>query len=184
MYQMHQPLGDGCHVFEGTSSPSCCNYALKRTALDNEEKYQKVVTDTSRRNIYADDLLKSVRDVNTAICLLHKVIELYAEGSFLLTKFVSNKGEVIQSIPKVNRRDGLKNIDINSGSDLPTERAFGINWDIENDKLCFKVNLGNKSYTRRGMLPMISKIYDPLGLASHFLLKIKKDSSRVMQEQF
>ena len=24
------------HVFGGTSSPSCCNYALKKTALDNE----------------------------------------------------------------------------------------------------------------------------------------------------
>ena len=40
----------GVHVFRGTSSPSCCNYALKRTALDNEEKYQKEVTDTLRRN--------------------------------------------------------------------------------------------------------------------------------------
>ena len=55
----------GVHVFGGTSSPSCCNYAFKKTALDNAEKYQKEVTDTLRRNSYADDLLKSVRDVNT-----------------------------------------------------------------------------------------------------------------------
>ena len=33
----------GVHVFGGTSLPSCCNYTLKRTALDNEEKYQKEV---------------------------------------------------------------------------------------------------------------------------------------------
>ena len=81
----------GVHVFGGTSSPSCCNYALKRTALDNEEKYQKKVTDKLRRSFYVDDSLKSVRDVNTAICLLYEVIKLCAEGGFWLTKFVSNK---------------------------------------------------------------------------------------------
>ena len=89
----------GVHVYGGTSSQSCCNYALKRTALDNEEKCQKEVTDTLRRNFYVDNLLKSLRDVNTAICLLHKVIKLCAEGFFRLTKFVSNKVEVLQSIP-------------------------------------------------------------------------------------
>ena len=65
-----------------------------------------------------------MRDVNTAICLLHKVIKLCAEGGFRLTKFVRNKVEVLQSIPKADTRDGLKNIDINSGSDLQNERAL------------------------------------------------------------
>ena len=45
----------GVHVFGGISLPSCCNYALKRTARDNEEKYQKVVTDTFRRKFYVDN---------------------------------------------------------------------------------------------------------------------------------
>ena len=94
----------------------------------------------------------SLRDVNSAICLHHKVIKLCAECGFRLTKFVSNMAEVLQSIPEADRRNGLKNIDISSGSDLPTERALGINWDIENDKLGFKANLGDKPYIRRGML--------------------------------
>ena len=99
--------------------------------------------DILRRNFYVDDLLKSVRDVNAAICLQHKVNKLCAEGGFRLTKFVSNKAEVLQLILEADRKDDLKNIDINSDSDLPTERALGINWDIENDKLGFKVNLGD-----------------------------------------
>ena len=123
-------------------------------------------------------MLKSVRDVNTAICLLREVIKLCAEDGFQLTKFVKNKAEVLQSIPESDRRDGLKNMFINSGSDFQTEKALGINWDIENGKLGFKVNLGDKPYTRRGMLSMISKIYHPFGLASPFLLKGK----RILQE--
>ena len=130
----------GAHVIEGTSSPSCCNYTLKRTGLDNGEKDQKEVTDTLRRNFHVDDLLKSVRDVNTAICLLHEVIKLCAECGLRLTRLVSNKVEVLKSIPEADRRDGLKNIDINSVSDLPTERALSINWDIGSGKLGF--NLG------------------------------------------
>ena len=124
-----------------------------------------------------------MRDVNTVICLLHKVIKLCAEGGFQLTNFVSNKVEVLQSICEVDRRDGLKNIDINSGSDLPTEKALGINWNIENHKLGFKVNLGNEPYTR-GMLSVISKIYDPLGSASTFLLKGKKILQELCKNNF
>ena len=63
---------------------------------------------------------------------------------------------------EADRRDDLTKIDINNSSDLSTETAIGINWDIENDKLGFKVNFGNKIYTRRKTLSIISKIYDPL----------------------
>ena len=31
------------HVFGGTSSPSCCNYALKKAALDNESNYHQML---------------------------------------------------------------------------------------------------------------------------------------------
>ena len=104
-----------------------------------------------------------------------------------MTKFVSNKVEVLKSIAEADRRYGLKNIDINNGSDLPTERALGINCNIENDKLGFKVNLGYKPYTRRGMLSLISKIYDPLGLStklSPFLLKGQKILPELCKSNF
>ena len=78
------------HVFGGTSFPSFCNYALKQTAYGNKSRYQTDVTDTLNRNFYMDDLLKSVKDVYTAIRLLHNVISMCADGGFQLAKFVSN----------------------------------------------------------------------------------------------
>ena len=66
--------------------------------MDNEENYQKEVTNTLRRKFYVDDLIKSARDVNTAIYLLDKFIKLSAEGGFRLTKFVSNKDEVLNPL--------------------------------------------------------------------------------------
>ena len=80
---------------------------------------------------------------------------------------------MLQSMTETERRKGVKNIDLNNGIDLPKERALGVKWNIENDQLGFTVNLGDKPFTRCGMLSMISQIYDPLGLAAPFLLKDK-----------
>ncbi|XP_073243765.1 uncharacterized protein [Porites lutea] len=48
------------HLFGGASSPSCANYALKRTAEDNKEDFDAVTIATVKRNFYVDDCLKSV----------------------------------------------------------------------------------------------------------------------------
>ena len=46
------------------------------------------------------------------------------------------------------------------------------------------MNLGDKLYTRRGMLSMIIKNYDPLGLASPFLLKEKMILQELCKNNF
>ena len=55
------------HVFGGTSSPSCSNFALRRTAKDNEQQYGKEITQILERSFYVDDLLKSFPTVNKAV---------------------------------------------------------------------------------------------------------------------
>ena len=44
------------HLFGGASSPSCANFALKKTAKDNEADFSPEVIETVERNfIYVDD---------------------------------------------------------------------------------------------------------------------------------
>ena len=50
----------GLHVFGGTSSPGCCNYALRRAAIGNAPNCDTEVAETLLHNFYVDDLLKSV----------------------------------------------------------------------------------------------------------------------------
>ena len=125
----------------GKSSPSCSNYALRRTSVDYEIEFGEDAAKALPRNFYVDDLLKSVSDVATAIRLLNDVIEMFAAGGFRLTKIISNRIEVLQSIAETERRNGVKNVDLDSGAGLPTEKALRINWNIENDQLPFKVKL-------------------------------------------
>ena len=54
------------------------------------------------------------------------------------------------------------------------DRALGIQWNIDEDKLKFKVNLKEKSTTRRIMLSIITSAYDLLGLVNPYLPKGKK----------
>ena len=87
------------HVFGGTSSPRCCNYALKKTALDNKSNYHPDVVLTLKRNFYVDDLLKSVTDVSTAVKLTQDVSKICSDGGFHLIKFISSEVQVLSLIP-------------------------------------------------------------------------------------
>ena len=54
------------HVFGGISSPSCSNFALKKTTADNVKKYGEEVSSIFRWNFYVDDMLKSFASAKMA----------------------------------------------------------------------------------------------------------------------
>ena len=99
------------HVFGGTSSPSCSNYALKRTAVDGKTNFGKEAAETLQNSFYVDDL-KSVDDEDKAIKLIKEVKAMCASGGFRLTKFLCNSKKVLQSIPEDDRRAGVKDKDL------------------------------------------------------------------------
>lgn len=171
------------HLQGGTSSPSCSNYAMKRTATENEVKYGPEAANTLRKNFYVDDLLKSCCNVAAAIKLIQNVIKMCADGGFNLTKFTSNSMEVLMSLPEEKRRKGVKNEDLLSG-DIPEDKALGIHWNIEEDALMFKIKSVQKPGTRRGLLSILSSIYDPLGIASPFILEGRRIIQTLCGENF
>ena len=167
------------HVFGGVSSPSCSNYALRKTASDNQEEYGNDAAETLRKNFYVDDLLKSVNTSEFASKLIDDVRQMCKAGGFHLTKFICNDKEVLAMIPEEDKRQGVKNQDLITDS-LPTERALGIQWNLEHDYLGFCVHLKDTPATRRGMLSTVSSIYDPLGFVAPFILPGRKNHSKIM----
>ena len=161
------------HMFGGVSSPGCSNYALKRASIDNEEKYGTDAARTLRRHFYVDDLLKSMPDVSSTINLIKMVTRMCAAGGFKLTKFISNNEAVLKSIPEEHRRKGVKDNDLCNGEST-TNCALGVRWNIETGMLEFRVSLKDKPLTRRGLLSLLSSVYDPLGLAAPFMLEGRK----------
>ena len=168
------------HVFGGVSSPSCSNYAPRKTASDNQEEYGNDVAETLRRNFYVDDLLKSVNTREVASKLVDDVRQMWKAGGFHLRKFICNDKEVLATIPEEDRRQGVKNRDLITDS-LTTERALGIQWNLEHDYLGFCVHLKYTPATRMGMLSTVSSIYDPLGFVAPFILPGRKIIQRLCQ---
>ena len=159
------------HLFGATSSPSCSNFALQHTADDNQAEFSQEAVDNITRNVYADDCLKSVRSAPEAIPLVEELRELLSKGGFPLSKWISNSRKVIESVPASERAVLVKDPLLDQ---LPTERALGVRWDVETDKFGFKISLKDKPITRRGILFIVSSVYDPLGFMALFNLPAKR----------
>ena len=159
------------HLFGATSSPSCAAYALKRTADDNASLFEDEVVSTVKRNFYVDDCLKSVPTEDDAAKLALDLQSLMKMGGFRLTKWLSNSRKVLCAIPVSERAPSV--VSLNPCDALPSDRALGINWDVNEDKIKFMVKVADRPLTRRGILSIVSSIFDPLGLVSPITLRAK-----------
>ncbi len=133
-------------------------------------KYGKDVADVVRRNFYVDDLLKSTVTDERAIELALKLIDLLAEGGFHLTKFLSNSKEVLKAIPVEKRVIPTLDLDLDQ---LPINRTLGLCWDAQTDEFYFSSIKTDKPNTKRGILSVISSLFDPLGFLAPFILPVK-----------
>ena len=160
------------HVFGATSSPSCANFALRKTAEENRSKSSQEAVDTVLSDFYIDDCLTSVSNESQAIALYKDLKALCASGGFNLTKWTSNSRDFLAAIPEHERAKDVRNVDL-SQDVLPIERALGVLWCIESDTFMFRINVKDKPVTRRGILSTVCSIYDPLGFLSPFILPAK-----------
>ena len=158
------------HLFGATSSPSCANFGLRRTAEDNCQEFSKEAVDSVQDNFYVDDCLKSVPSETEAVGLVNELRTLLSKGGFRLTKWISNSRKVIDSIPLSERAGSVKDLLLDQ---LPIERALGVRWDVESDTFGFKISVKDRPATRRGILSVVSSVYDPLGFAAPFTLPAK-----------
>ena len=126
------------HLFGATSSPSCCNFALKRTAEDNNGEFPEEVVRTVKRNFYVDDCLKWVKSAKNAVGFMHQLRSILSKEGFRLTKWLSNSSEVLDCIPRVERAPSVLRLDLDKVNS-PIQRTLGLDWDLEKDEFTFKV---------------------------------------------
>ncbi|TWW62354.1 hypothetical protein D4764_04G0010010 [Takifugu flavidus] len=123
---------------------------------------------------YEQDLIehkmKLALDEDTAITLCAE-LSLLAKGGFRLTKWPCNSRKLLNSIPEDERAQGFQDLDLDEDS-LPMERALGIQWCAESDQ--FRFNLKDQPHTRRGLLSLVSSIFDLLGFLAPVILPAKR----------
>ena len=126
---------------------------------------QKKVIRSVHRNFYVDDFLMSLPDEKTAVEIVSAINRLLAKGGFRLHKWMFASRKVITSINPTKRAGSVK--EISGDSDLPCDRALGMNWNVERDSFTFDVDVTQKEapkgITRRHMLSTAASLFDSLG---------------------
>ena len=82
------------HIFGARGSPTCANFALRKTVTDNISEYPESAS-VLNENFYVDDYLDLFENVTHAIENNRDLVSLLGLGGFNLTKFVSIADEFI-----------------------------------------------------------------------------------------
>ena len=90
------------HMFGARDSPTCANFALKKTASDNQAENPEAASAVVQK-FYMDDYLDSFQNRDDALKLDRDLFSLLKLGGFRLTKFVSNVSDVTTALDPDNR---------------------------------------------------------------------------------
>ncbi|KRX33666.1 hypothetical protein T05_16002, partial [Trichinella murrelli] len=148
-----------------TSSPFLAIAVMQHHARLNKSKWPKAAEEVLK-NVYVDDLLFSLDDRTETMECVRELKQLMETAGFHLTKWSSNEPSVLRSLPA---EDVV--------SESKAKMALGILWDSKEDIITFPVaSVANpgQQMTKRRMLSVVMKIFDPLGYLSPFLVKAKR----------
>ena len=160
-------------VFGIISSPFLLNatikYHLERYLNDAKNFADKFLND-----LYVDDSTSGFLNVKEVYYFYLNAKRIMKEGGFELRKWASNSAEHIN---KINLKE---NINCSDSSNEPnhTRKVLGITWDLAVDTIIFCFDelvseVFSLPMTKRSILKISGKIFDPLGLTSPFAIQFR-----------
>ncbi|XP_051816280.1 uncharacterized protein LOC127537608 [Acanthochromis polyacanthus] len=157
------------HLFGAASSPGCANYGLRHIAAQGRGRFSEATIRFIERNFYVDDGLISVSTDEEAIQLISEARQLCSTGKLHIHKFISNRKEVLASLPREECVETVRHQDL-ALNESQIERALGVKWCVSSDQFLFRVTVNEHPLSRRGILSTVASIYDPLGFVAPFIL--------------
>jgi hypothetical protein len=147
-------------------SPYLAQRCLQELAVCNAERFPEA-HQVILRDFYVNDLLTGADSVDALIKIREEVTIILSEGGFQLRKFSSNAKTVLQS------SDEIASNEIISLDKQGQNKVLGINWDCSSDNFRYSVNIHHVKNTKRGILSVIAKLFDPLGLVTPITISAK-----------
>ena len=174
------------HIFGSKDSPTCANYALRRTATDNQAMFPEAARSVLN-NFYMDDYLESSPTVEEATRKAEDLVKLLSFGGFKLTKFVSNENSIPSRLePQHDAKTEVKEIPRPEDS----SHVLGLKWNHSTDTLVVSRGTNPEvkpTVTQRVVLSLVSAVYDPIGLVAPYTVKARlllKDIWRLSGQQW
>ena len=175
-------------VFGLKSSPFLLNATIQHHVrkCENVELVNEILN-----SIYVDDICGGASSISNAHFRYTNTKELMKTASLNLRKLESNSNELLKMIDDKSQKavdlKGFKE-DQSTYSKLTTNanasfsekesKVLGLIWDKEKDEFLLRLNgldgsVPKGGHTKRSLLSIISSIYDPLGLISPIVIKLK-----------
>ncbi|GFR33022.1 integrase catalytic domain-containing protein [Trichonephila clavata] len=163
-------------LFGISSSP----FLLSATIKHHLKKYSEKYTDTVNflnENIYVDDIIGSQLLVNQALAITLEAIKIFEDAGIPLHKWQTNS----KSLHKAWQDNGV----ISDENPLATfekdnlpYKVLGISWNSREDFLYFDIKglidfVSKRIDTKRFILQVLGRIFDPIGFWGPFTLRIK-----------
>ena len=160
-------------TFGDKPAPAMALTALKKTAEESADVHPEAA-DVLKHNTYMDDICESQKTTDEARKITHEIDEVLATGGFSVKEWISNRDE---------RKDGpQQERDVASTNEKGSiEKVLGLEWNPESDKLKLhtkelhqqKENKKPERLTKRSVLSRVARIFDPVGFASAFVIRVK-----------
>ena len=146
------------------------------TVQSHARKCSEEFPDASREvlsNMYVDDCLSSADDVKATVELQHSLNKMMERVEFNLTKWASNSKEVHSHIVEQDQAE-FSTVDFSASEPL---KALGMSWNTLTDCFLFSVPPSvltvSDSETKRSLLSIASRVFDPMGLMTPFTIRAK-----------
>ena len=165
-------------TFGDKPAPAMAQIALRKTAQESQTTYPDAV-EVLTNNVYTDDICDSVDTVEKAQGLSNDIDSVLAKGGFSVKGWISNK-----DMSKGNEKEKISDVTEVFEGGAEVDKVLGVVSNHGTDELRFKVrpdlikasdvtDQSAATLTKRMILSKVARIYDPIGLASAFLIRAK-----------
>ena len=153
-------------TFGAKPSPDMASYVMLKMAKDNKAESPRAAVVLSRDR-YMDDLIHSCPTFEQARQTMEQIDRVLDTGSFKIKEWLCSSANAQQIFQE--DADMKYNLDGESGT-----KTLGVAWNPRKDTIGFasrEINL--EKPTKRAILSSITRLYDPLGLASAVTIKAR-----------
>ena len=173
-------------LFGPTDSPYKSQFVKNYNANLFREK-MRLGSEAIINHTYIDDLAVSYPTLDMAKKAANESIKIYEHGGFQIRNFVSNSVEILESLPTEN----IASQDEHSLNLLDKTPILGMSWLTNKDTLVIRFDpnsigkdllSGSRVPTKREVLSINGRIFDPLGIAASITFSGKLLFQKICKE--
>lgn len=165
----------------GLKSSPATSQLVKNYHADLWKNKNKLASEAAKNNVFVDDYVKSHDTFEETVETTKASIELFESMGLSLVNFQSNYATVLAQLPQSNVKADIIDLDRDYQPNFMT-KILGMKWhpteDVfiykpTNDKQMTEIEQLCVGTTKRQLLKIVMKIFDPLGLVAHILIQGK-----------